>query len=48
MSFDEHIMFEDNYPSMFFTPKGTGCVYYPSHNFYSFENWGISWDIPQF
>ena len=34
-----------------FKPNGDYCLYYPSnifHNTHSFENWGISSDIPQF
>ena len=34
-----------------FAPNGGYCLYYPSNllrNARSFENWGISSDIPQF
>ena len=34
-----------------FAPNGDYCLYYPSNllrNARSFENWGISSDIPQF
>ena len=46
MSYEEQIMSKDK-----FAPNEGYCLYYPSnlsHNTRSFENWGISSDIPQF
>ena len=51
MSYEEQIMSKDKYPSIFSPQNGGYCLYYPSNllrNTRSFENWGISSDIPQF
>ena len=51
MSYGEQIMSKDKYPSIFSLQNGGNCLYYPSNllrNARSFENWGISSDIPQF
>ena len=50
VSYEEQIMSKDKYPSIF-APNGGYCLQYPSNilrNARSFENWGISSDIPQF
>ena len=44
VNFEEQIMFKDKYPSIFFSPNGSYCVYYSSNlfrNARSFEIWGI-------
>ena len=51
-SFEQQIIPKGKYPCKhIFAPNGGYCVYYASNlfrNARSFENWGISSDIPQF
>ena len=49
--FEEQIMSKDKYTVHIYAPNEGYCVYYASNifrNTRSYENWGISSDIPQF